>query len=116
MSKSTRRDFLAGTVGVGAVAILPGAPIAGLAPIETLASLAAQCKYISAVHMLPGDLHEADWRFSLNGEPLPEGTFCKEVYAPGDESGWAIVFRKPFRNGAVELIRGNWKIWRAESG
>ena len=117
MSTPTRRDFLAGTIGVGAVVILPSAPIAGLVPIEPLASLAAEDKYASSVHQLPADVHTGDFEFSLNGEMLPEDTYIEKMYAPGDERGWAVVLKprdpdQPDQQRKAELVRGNWKIWR----
>ena len=119
MSESTRRDFLAGTVGVGVGIMLPtAAPIAGLAPISTLASLAAEDKYASVVHDLPWDQSTAGFRFSFNGEPLPEKSYIEEIYAPGDESGWAIMIHydkttKPHVR-STELVRGKWKMWRED--
>ncbi len=118
MNTSTRRDFLAGTVGVGATVMLPiGASIPSLTPIETLASLAAQNKYASSDNHLPTDVHTKDYEFTLNGEMLPEDTYIEEIYAPGDDSGWAVVLKprdldQPDQQRKTELVRGNWKIWR----
>ncbi len=121
MSKSTRRSFLTGTLGVGAAIMLPtAAPIAGLAPIATLASLAAEGKYASVVHQLPADVNEPNFRFSLNGEELPEGTYLDEIYAPGGDDGWAVVIehkgKGSIEDAPVRLVRGNWKMWREDVG
>ncbi len=123
MSKPTHRDFLAGTVGVGAVVMLPiGASIPSLTPIETLSSLAAEDKYASVVHGLPWDVNTAGFRFSFNDAPLPEKSYIEEIYAPGDESGWAIVIEytertedKPSQR-STRLVHGNWKMWREDVG
>ena len=86
----------------------------GVASIETLESLAAEGKFISATQKVPQDWQSADWKFTNNGVELP-GVGIVEVFAPGDESGWAVCYvagEEGKFTGETELIRGNWAIER----
>ncbi len=119
MITPTRRSFLAGSIGIAAAVVLPSVAIAGLTPVETLTSLAAEGKYASVVHQLPWDVNTVGFQFSLNGEQLPPKTYIEEVYAPGDDSGWAVVIEytkdKPHIR-STRLVHGNWKMWREDVG
>ncbi len=95
----------------------PAIPIPDLTPIVTLGQLAAEGKYANADLILPADIHsdEKDWQFSLNGESLEKGVFIKEIYAPGDDTGWAVLYSKKTGDNytaATELVRGRWTMWR----
>lgn len=83
-------------------------------PVETLAMLAADGKFVSASLELPHDWMAADWKFTNDGADY-DALSLVEVYAPGDESGWAIAY-VPQPNGdctgQTTLIRGNWTIER----
>lgn len=115
--EATRREILKGTIAISAAIALPiGAPIPELAPIATLASLAAEGKYASVEYSLPDDImnEELDWVFTLDGRRFMG--FVKEIYAPGDHSGWAVVYpeREPGQKftGKTELVRGSWSMKR----
>ena len=110
----TRRELLKGTIATAAVATmpLPSFAIPGLASITTLEQLAAEGKFASSPLYLPEDVHSDDWKFWLNGK-LFKG-FIKEIYAPGDSTGWAVVWPREDKNRYLEteLIRGNWTMKR----
>ena len=88
----TRRQVLKGAAAGAVVAIVPSVAIPGLAPVTTLERLAAEGKYISVMHDLPLDRHSRDYTFTLDGKRTPKGLFLYEIYAPGDSSGWAVVY------------------------
>ncbi len=81
--------------------------IPNLTPVETLASLAAEGKFASINHQLP--INYNDCRCFLNGE---EYTSIVEVYAPGDDSGWALAYVRANGEQNQVLVHGNWKIVR----
>ncbi len=114
---TSRRDLLKGALATAAVSAVPFAAIAGLTPVVTLGQLAADGKYANSETMLPEDIHDQDrhWKFSLKGKPVSDRTFIKEIYAPGDDTGWAVLYVKthggPYK-GETELVRGRWKMWR----
>ncbi len=86
----------------------------GIASIETLQSLAAEGKFVSATHCLPSDWIAAEWKFFYDGFPC-EGKNLVEVFAPDNDYGWAVAYIKNAdgeHTGETELIRGNWTIER----
>ncbi len=119
---TTRRDMLKMTAAVPVLAIVPLGPIPDLTPAKTLESLAAEGKYVSATHYLPLDVLSTKWEFSLNGVVQDNrygGTLLQEVYAPGDHTGWAVVYVKVYKSDGsrsnanhTKLIHGNWRIKR----
>ncbi len=121
---TTRRNMLKMTAAVPVLALVPLAPIPDLAPLKTLEQLTAEGKYISVLHGLPCDTATAEWEFHLNGTLVDHTeVFLKEIYAPGDDTGWAVVYR-PMHDkqgrptgrqvGETELIHGNWHIKRLD--
>lgn len=78
----------------------------------TLEKLAAAGKFASMPLMLPQDVCTVDWRILLDGELL--SCYVVEVYAPGNETGWAVVYKdtEAGRIGEMELIYGNWELIR----
>ncbi len=114
---TSRRDLLKGALATAAVSAVPFAAIAGLTPVVTLGQLASEGKYANADLELPGDLHDnaLEWQMRLDGELIGKGVFVKEIYAPGDASGWAVLYSKEKNDrytGETELVRGRWKMWR----
>ncbi len=111
MKDVSRRQVLKGTAkGAAVTVVLPMAlgPIPGLTDISTLEQLAAEGKFASSDLQLPQDLHSADFTFYLDDVKQEDG-YIKEVYAPGDSSGWAVIYAKSKpHTGETELIRGNW--------
>ncbi len=91
--KTTRRDMLKITAAGSALALVPLGPIPGLASLTTLEQLAAEGKYVSAANHLPLDWASAQWEFSLDGvvQDHIKEMMIQEVYAPGDDTGWAVV-------------------------
>ena len=80
----------------------------------TLAKLAARGMFASVPLSMPQDIHRADIKILFEGEVSERSII--EVYAPGDETGWAVVY-KPGPNdgsftGETELIWGQWKLVR----
>ena len=120
MSNQSRRDILKGAVVTTAaaatlVALPTAANIPGLTPAQTLVKLAAEGKFASSSLMLPSDVLSVGFEFTLNGEKMPDG-FIKEIYAPGDETGWAVVYNEvtdnsPF-DGSTHIVRGDWRFRR----
>lgn len=132
MTKS-RRDFLTGSGRIAAIvaataAIVPQFPIPGLTQVLedpkwpgdviTLERLAAEGKFASSPLSIPANVHNADYAFWFNGVKQ-SNIFLTEIYAPGDESGWAIVYR-PGENGdrlirdktgepILDVVQGNWR-------
>ncbi len=84
-----------------------------LTPPVTLAKLAAEGKFASVPLGLPLDVQAVDWEILFEGEPTDYMPI--EIYAPGDESGWAVV-TVPAEDGSycgqTELIRGRWELSR----
>lgn len=76
----------------------------GLTPVKTLARLAVEGTFVSVDLNLPDHVHTMNPGITLDGEPFKR--FCAEVYAPGDESGYALVFPED-RNAGIELVKGN---------
>ncbi len=78
-----------------------------LTPVTTLARLAAEGKFASLDLNLPADQLYMNPNITLNGEPFTR--FVTEVYAPGDNTGYALAY--PYdRNAGVELIKGNFAL------
>lgn len=86
-------------------------PIPALTPIVTMESLCAQGKFVSASLKLPNDHLDCDWKFTLNGV---EHEDIAEVYAPGDDTGWAVVYAKCKDSVRKYYVHGNWSIQRIE--
>ncbi len=84
-----------------------------LTPPVTLAKLAAAGKFASVPLGLPLDVQTVDWEILFEGEPTKYIPI--EIYAPGDESGWAVVY-VPTEDGShcgqAELISGRWELSR----
>ncbi len=116
--KTTRRQLLKGSVtGAAALALpSPAFSIPDLTDACTLTSLAAAGRFASSPLKIPTDVHSAKFRFLLNGQEFrPDSPSIVEIYAPGDDTGWAVVYidnEVPF-TGGTELIRGDWRIYRA---
>ena len=112
---ATRRDVLKGTLGAAALIAVPTVPIHGLSDISTLERLTAEGKYFSSLHQLPEDVAAANLRITLDGRHMNH-LGIKEVYCPGDDAGWAVVYKEPRQGnefGAeTEIIRGNWRVER----
>ena len=81
----------------------------------TLAKLAARGMFASVPLSMPQDIHTADIKILFEGEVSERSII--EVYAPGDETGWAVVY-KPGVDGAhtgeTELIWGQWLLVRGK--
>lgn len=114
---TSRRDLLKGVIAATAVAVIPASFIPGLTPVVTLGQLATEGKYANAELTIPGDIDDPtrEWQFRLNGGLLEDGRFIKEIYAPGDHTGWAVLYIKrtgDHHTGETELVRGRWTIRR----
>lgn len=133
MSKKSRRDFLKiGGVTVAMASVFPQFPIPGLTPIAvraagfspggddeiiTLEKLAAEGKFCSSPLNIPANVHKVDYVFYLDGVKQ-NNIFLTEVYAPGDDTGWAVVYRGRGDKGhllgedgepIMDVVRGNWR-------
>ena len=79
----------------------------------TLEKMGAEGKFASVPLSIPRDVQTVDWTILFEGKPTTY--FPIEVYAPGDESGWAVVY-KPADDGShtgqSELIHGRWELIR----
>lgn len=116
----TRREMMKRAAGVGAIAAATVAlprtalPIPGLTQVETLVKLASEGKFLSAELQLPPDHHTTDFAFYLDGvEQTDDKLFFKEIYAPGDGSGWAVIYNRsePW-DGGTRVVRGRWTVER----
>ena len=79
----------------------------------TLAKLAARGMFASIPLNMPPDIHNANITICLKGVPIKRGVL--ECYAPGDETGWAVVYKLEvdgLHTGEVELIYGVWTLHR----
>lgn len=86
-------------------------------PITTLEKLAAEEKFVSVPLNLPVDWVATDWIFKNNGVEM-SNSYLTEVYAPGDENGWAVVYvddAEGGHTGETMLIRGIWTIERVRA-
>ena len=84
-----------------------------LTPLVTLDKLAAQGLFVSVPLNLPHDIHHVDWTILFDGEPCSKS--ITEVYAPGDDTGWAVCYKPGDNNehtGETELIHGHWQLVR----
>jgi len=124
--KATRRQVLTGAAATAAVVTLPMPSLAipGLTDVVTLTRLADEGKYAcSHLPSLPTNRLALDWKFFLDDELYePAGSnqigqsFIKEIYAPGDDSGWAVVYVNKRVDGEVRyttetmIVHGNWRI------
>lgn len=94
-------------------------PVTPATDIVTLERLAAEGKFMSAKHQLPANWMTGNFAFTLNGVTLtnPE-LFFVEIYAPGNETGWAVVYKKRTKgehwDGATEVLHGNYEFWEVE--
>ncbi|KKL14100.1 hypothetical protein LCGC14_2519170 [marine sediment metagenome] len=82
----------------------------------TLAKFAASGMFASVLLMIPQDVHSADIKVHYEG--VLTKRFVLEVYAPGDETGWAVVYKEAvdgIHTGEVELILGKWELFRGET-
>ncbi len=87
-----------------------------LSPPVTLSKLAAQGMFASIPLNIPPDVQNADLKIQYEGVLTKRSVL--EVYAPGDETGWAIVYKEAvdgFHSGEVELIWGKWELFRGET-
>lgn len=117
---TTRRDVLTLSTGVAAVAVaavvlpVPLLNVPGLASAETLTKLAAEGKFLSSRLELPTDWSTTDFAFYLDGvKQTDDALFFKEIYAPGDESGWAVIYNRtePW-DGGTRVVYGRWTVKR----
>ncbi len=76
----------------------------------TLAKLAARGMFASVLLNMPPDVCNGDITTYLNGVSTKHGVL--EVYAPGDETGWAVVCKDGNHTGETELIYGVWTLHR----
>lgn len=112
---NTRRQVITAAAAalIPATAVRAAAYGTSLTDITTLQKLAAELKFASADMYLPTDWTRLHVEF--DGAPLDN---VKEVYAPEDESGRAVVMVRDSDGvwrGASKLIRGRMKIIRDES-
>ena len=81
----------------------------------TLTKLAARGMFASKPLNMPPDIHSGNITILCDGEVSHKPVI--EVYAPGDETGWAVVY-KPTEDGGytgeTELIFGKWLLCRGE--
>ncbi len=108
--QTTRRNVLKGALAGAVVTVVPSHAIPGLTPIVTLERLAAEGKYLSVAHHLPHDHTQQDFTFFYNGKEIDKLRYFIEMYAPGDDTGWAVLYGKDHsdRQYDLEVIRGNW--------
>lgn len=117
----TRRDLLKGTAATAVVATvpMPSREIAGLTPAKTLTQLAAEGKYASSDHHLPADQMGCDFEWFLDGvrQGESEHFFVREIYAPGDQNGWAVLYvKQPGAERSEErVVHGNWTFTKTPS-
>ena len=79
----------------------------------TLAKLAARGMFASVPLSMPPDIHSANIKTLFEGEVTEQSII--EVYAPGDETGWAVVYKPRgdgMHTGETELIWGQWELKR----
>ncbi len=84
-----------------------------LASPATLAKLAARGMFASVPLGMPQDLHSINLQILFEGEVTTRSIL--EVYAPGDETGWAVAYMldgKGSPTGETELIWGKWELVR----
>ncbi len=82
----------------------------------TLAKLSARGMFVSIPLGIPGDVHNANYKIYFNG--LLTKRSVLECYAPGDDSGWAVVYKEAvdgMHTGEIELIWGQWELTRGEA-
>ena len=76
-------------------------------PITTLNSLAAEGKFASADLQIPSNVSSwEDVEIFLDGVKHEGSIF--EIYAPGDDTGWAVIYTKEDDKKFYDLIHGNW--------
>lgn len=116
MSIITRRNLLQGAVVVPmALPFITLGPVPQT-PVKTLIKLASEGKFMSSPLHIPEDVHKGNWVFFLDGISLKDGPyknrFLKEIYAPGDESGYVVMYLESDEDGftaaLTEVIHGNW--------
>ncbi len=79
----------------------------------TLAKLAARGMFASVPLCMPQDIHSANLKILFEGEVTERSII--EVYAPGDETGWAVAYKPSeagLHTGETELIWGRWELVR----
>ncbi len=79
----------------------------------TLAKLAARGMFASVSLGMPQDIHSANIQILFDGEVTTKSII--EVYAPGDETGWAVAYvpsKDGKHTGETELIWGKWELVR----
>lgn len=84
-----------------------------LSPPATLAKLAARGMFASVPLNMPPDIYSANLQILFEGEVTTKSIL--EVYAPGDESGWAVVYKSDEDGKFVaetELVWGKWELVR----
>lgn len=91
-------------------------PIPELADEVLLRELSGELKFMSANHQLPDDWCTGEFKFTFDGHEIT-GASIREIYAPGDETGWAVVYNLASEHGrshdgSVSIIRGNWHVER----
>lgn len=128
MKELNRRSVIVNTLALAAVttALTPDVlsadsrstlPIVGTTPVETLEKLAAEGKYANVDLAIPHDVLGTDLNVEMAGVDTRDYPVL-EVYAPGDDSGWAVVYDSPERKRnnrsylLTKIIHGNWSISR----
>ncbi len=84
-----------------------------LASPATLAKLAARGMFASVPLNMPQDIHSANLEIRFEGEVTERSII--EVYAPGDDTGWAVMYKPSeagLHTGETELIWGKWELVR----
>ncbi len=84
-----------------------------LASPATLAKLAARGMFASVPLNMPQDIHSANLEIRFEGKVTERSII--EVYAPGDETGWAVMYKSSeagLHTGETELIWGRWELVR----
>jgi hypothetical protein len=73
---------------------------------KTLEELAEEGKYASIDHKLPPYLFRCDVNIFYGSTPVE--LVVREIYAPGDDTGWAVVHKKGTKE--TQIIRGPWRL------
>ncbi len=80
----------------------------------TLAELAARGMFASVLLNMPSDIHNANLTICFKGIKTKRNVL--ECYAPGDETGWAVVYKNAEdiveHTHETELIYGVWTLHR----
>ena len=73
---------------------------------KTFEELAEEGKYASIDRKLPPYLFRCDVNIFYGSTPVE--LVVREIYAPGDDTGWAVVSKKGSKE--TQIIRGPWQL------